>query len=254
MVTDLDPLHKHLTFMSPLSEARAERLVRFLAGGPGGKVVDVGCGWAELLLRAVAGSPHLEGVGVDLDADAVDHGRLLAEERGMAGRVRLITGDAKAEAPAGAASAVCIGASQVWAARSATDQPLDYALALRSLRGLVDRGGRVVYGEGIWSSPPTAAAVAPLAGRLDEFVSLAEVVEIAVSCGFMPLGFHEATMDEWDEFESGYSARYATWLADHPADHPDAGEVREMARRQRAANLGGYRGVLGMAYLELIAT
>ncbi len=262
MVTDLDPLHRHLTFMAPLSEDRAARLVRFLADGPGGNVVDVGCGWAELLLRVVAGAPHLQGIGVDLDADAIGHARVLAEQRGLAARVRLIVGDARSDTPdgaggaAGAGAAICIGASQVWAAGAgvATDQPLDYGRALRSLRRLVGRGGRVVYGEGIWSAPPTAAAIAPLAGRVDEFVTLAELVEMAVSAEFMPVGFHQATLDEWDQFESGYSARYATWLAEHRRDHPDAAEVRELARRQRAANLGGYRGVLGMAYLELVAT
>lgn len=89
---------------------------------------------------------------------------------------------------------------------------------------------------------------------MDEFVTLAELVEIVVSCDFMPVAFHEASLDEWDAFESGSSARYAPWLARHPRDHPDAAEVRELARQQRAANLGGYRGVLGMAYLELVAT
>jgi hypothetical protein len=64
---------------------------------------------------------------------------------------------------------------------------------------------------------------------------------------------HEANLDEWDEFESGYSACYTGWLAEHEPDHADAAEVRELARRQRAAYYGGYRGVLGMAYLCLVA-
>jgi SAM-dependent methyltransferase len=254
MVSDLDPLYEHLTFMGPLSEDRADRLVRFLAGGPGGKVVDIGCGWAELLLRVVAAAPHLHGIGVDTNADAIARGQHEAAERGLAARATLIVGDAKSEAPHDAVSAICIGSSQAWAASDAGDLPMDYRAALRALRDMVSRGGRIVYGEGIWSAPPTAAAIAPLAGRVDEFVTLAELVEIAVSCDFMPVAFHQASPDEWDTFESGYSARYATWLAQHPRDHPDAAEVRDLARQQRSANLGGYRGILGMAYLELVAT
>ena len=53
------------------------------------------------------------------------------------------------------------------------------------------------------------------------------LVEIAVSCDLMPVAFHEASLDEWDVFESGYSARYATWLAQHPPDHPDAQPLRD---------------------------
>jgi hypothetical protein len=111
----------------------------------------------------------------------------------------------------------------------------------------------VLYGEGIWSRPPTAAAAAPLAGRLDEFVPLAELVELAAGHGFAPLAVQEATLDEWDEFESGFTAGCARWLAAHDPDHPDAPAVRERAARQRAGYLGGYRGVLGMAYLGLVA-
>ena len=126
---------------------------------------------------------------------------------------------------------VCIGASQVWGAPVDELQPLPYAAALAALRGLVSRGGRVVYGDGIWSRPPTPAAVAPLAGRDDEFRTLGEVAELAVEAGFAPLAVHEASLDEWDVFESGYAAGYARWLAEHDTDDPDADEVREVAER-----------------------
>ncbi len=114
-------------------------------------------------------------------------------------------------------------------------------------------GGRLVYGEAIWSRSPTPEATAPLSGRDDEFVSLAELVDLALGCGFAVVGVQEATLDEWDEFESGFTAGYATWLATHPTDHPDAAEVRDRAAGQRNGYLRGYRGVLGMAYLQLIA-
>jgi hypothetical protein len=118
---------------------------------------------------------------------------------------------------------------------------------------LVPHGARVVYGEGIWSQPPTPAAAAPLAGRLDEFLPLGALTEVVVEHGFMPIAVHEANLDEWDEFESGYNACYAAWLAEHDPHDPDAAEVRNRAARQRAAYLSGYRGVLGLAYFELIA-
>jgi len=125
--------------------------------------------------------------------------------------------------------------------------------ALRALRALVPRGARVVYGEGVWSRPATSEAAAPLGGRLDEFATLAQLTELVVDHGFMPIAVHEANLDEWDEFESGYSACFAAWLAEHDTDDPDAGEVRNRAARQRGGYLSGYRGVLGMAYFALIA-
>jgi hypothetical protein len=98
---------------------------------------------------------------------------------------------------------VCIGASQVWGPPVEENQPLDYTAALSAIRAAVPRGARVVYGEGIWSGTPTPDAVAPLAGRLDELVSLAELIDLAVAQGFIPMAVHEAGIDEWDEFESG---------------------------------------------------
>lgn len=239
-------------FMTALSEDRAGRLVEFISSGLRGTVVDIGCGWAELLMRVIAAAPQCRGLGVDLDADMIEHGRHLAEQRGLTDRITLTAGDAQTSLPDVAEAVICIGASQVWNPPSEQNLPMNYARALTSIRAYVTRRARVVYGEAIWSAPPTPEAVAPLGGRFDELVSFSELIEIAVESGFMPVAFHEASAQEWDEFESGYSACYATWLAEHAPDHPDGHEVRAMARRQRDANRG-YRGTIGMAFLQLLA-
>lgn len=246
------PPHVDLTFMTPLSEERAGRLVSFLAAGDPGTVLDIGCGWAELLLRVLVAAPDAIGEGVDLDTVAISRGQALAVERGLVDRVDLRVSDAR-DLQGGWDRVVCIGASQVWGPPVEELQPLPYAAALSALRSLVHGGDRVVYGDGIWSRPPTPEAVAPLAGRLDEFRTLGEVAALAVDAGFAPLAVHEASLDEWDVFESGYAAAYARWLAEHDADDPEADEVRELAARQRSAYFSGYRGVLGLGYLELLA-
>ena len=252
---DLTRHYVDLAFLSPLSDGRADRLIRFLADGEPRVVLDVGCGWAELLLRTLSALADTIGIGIDRDTDAIEHGNVLAVSRGLDDRVTLIAGDASVEAQT-ADAVICIGASQIWDpgfGDGPITEPLDYRRALTAIRGLVPSGGRVVYGEAIWSTTPTVAAIAPLAGRLDEFVPLAALVEIVASCGFAPMAFHEADLDEWDTFESGVSACYARWLAGNDPQNPDSDDVRQRARRQRAAYLHGYRGVLGMAYLELLA-
>jgi cyclopropane fatty-acyl-phospholipid synthase-like methyltransferase len=246
------PLHDDLTFLSPLSEERADRLVGFLSGGDPASVLDVGCGWGELLLRVLAAAPAATGLGLDLDEASLDHAREDAVRRGLEGRVRFEARDAR-EASGPFDAVTCIGASQIWGPDAQEGQPLDYASALEALRALLPRGGRLVYGEGIWSTPPTPAATAPLAGRDDEYVALGTLVALAERLGFAVLAAHEASRDEWDRFESGYTAGYAHWLAAHPADHPEAAEVSALAVRQHASYFGGYRGILGLAYLHLVA-
>lgn len=253
MTISLPPLHADLAFNAPLSQERAARLVRFLGEDLRGTVVDVGCGWAELLLRVVAAAPECAGLGLDVDAGALEHGRRLAAQRGLTDRVRLVEADGKDAFPGSADAVICIGASHVWSERPDGSLPMSYAAALRAIRAPLTRGARVAYGEGVWSVPPTAAAAAALGGRLDEFVSVAELVALAVEAGFAPVAVHEASLDEWDAFESGFSAGYAHWLSEHDPQHPDAAEVRARAARQWQGYLGGYRRHLGMAYLHLVA-
>jgi hypothetical protein len=238
--------------MSPLSAERAGRLVDFLADVDG-VIVEIGCGWAELLLRAVTVAPRATAIGIDLDEAAIAHGHRSAAERGLADRVVLTSHESAL--PSNAAAALSVAATHAWAPpATGGSEPLHYDRALARIRSLLAAGGRVGYGEGIWSRPPTAAAVAALGGREDEMVDLDHLVRIATDSGFDVASAEVATEQEWDEFESGYVERYRRWLAAHPDGHPDAAEVRGRLERQRDAYLNGYRGVLGFAYLELMAT
>jgi SAM-dependent methyltransferase len=252
MTLDLPPLSGDLTFLAPLSESRAQRLVAFLTAADPARVLDVGCGWGELLLRVAEAAPGVSGLGVDLDEQSIARARERAVRRGLDDRLAFEAHDAR-EVSGPFDAVTCIGASQIWGPDVEQARPLDYAAALTALRGLLPVGGRLVFGEGIWSRPPTPEATAPLAGLDDEYVDLLALTELATDAGFAVMAVHEATLDEWDVFESGFTAGYARWLAGHPADHPEAERVRELAARQRSAYLGGYRGILGLAYLELLA-
>jgi tRNA G37 N-methylase Trm5 len=253
MQTEFNPVHRHLDFMSPLSEQRADKLAQFVATHAGETVVDIGCGWATLLIRILERNSATRGVGIDLNSDGFEHASQVAAARGVADRLQLIGGDAKTHMPASTQGAVCIGATQVWSQHAEANMPLNYAAALTALRKLVVTGSPVLYGEGIWSVAPTERAAAPLAGRLDEFIFLSNLVEVAWNSGFAVTYVHEASQDEWDHFESGYTARYTEWLTKNSQDHPEHAAVLERVRRQQTGYFRGYRGVLGMAYLCLLA-
>ena len=250
---DLPPLHRQLSFNSPLSESRALQLVAFLGARAQGTVVDIGCGWGHLLRMLVSRHEAVRGIGIDLRLDAITFAQASAAESQLTDRLSFICGDVKQHLPALAHGAICIGASQAWRSSDAVEGPLDCAAALAGLRKLVAKGAPVVYGDAIWTRTPTPAAIAPLGGRSDEFISMPEMIDLAWRCGFAVAGSHEASLDEWDDFESAHVARYSNWLADHPPDHPDSAEVTSLALKQTRAYHQGYRGVLGMAYLRLLA-
>lgn len=256
MAGPLSDVSAHLTFMAPLSEARAGRLIQFLARDLSGTVLDVGCGWGSLLLRILAAAPTAQGIGVDLDEASLLRAGELAQTAGLADRVEFRPVDVShggLDDLRGLSAALCVGASHAWPREDPDDPRMNYRGALRGLRSVVGHGGRVVFGDGIWSRPPTAAAIKPLGGRKDEMVGLPQLVEVAEDERFAVHAFHEATLDEWDVFESGYTARYAAWLGEAGAGDEARAEIEARARTQHTAYLGGYRGILGMAYLELIA-
>jgi len=253
MPPDLPPFYLDLTFMAPLSEDRAAKLIDFVSANLTGTVVDVGCGWAELLIRILQVTPNANGIGIDLQDSSIARARAVARERGIDDRLSLIAGDAKDHLPESSDAVICIGASQIWGPPVEAKMQLDYRSALHAVRAMLKPGSPAIYGEGIWTAAPTPEAIAPLSGRPDEYVFLPDLLDIARASGFVVMQVHQATLDEWDAFESGYVARYARWLASSPADHPDLPSIRGKVELQSNAYFRGYRGVLGMAYLAMFA-
>jgi cyclopropane fatty-acyl-phospholipid synthase-like methyltransferase len=239
-----------LAFHGPLSEARAARLVARLTRTGPGTVLDVGCGWGELMLRILAAAPSATGVGIDVNEADLARGRDNARARGLSGRVAFVAESAIGTSRGPADLVLCLGASH---ALSGAEPPKHTEEALRALRRLVTPGGRVLLGEGFWQRPPTAAELAAMwpgttAGELPD---LAGLVDLAVEAGFRPAWIETASLDEWEEFESGYQADEEEWLAAH-RDHPRAAETRKSVDEHRSYWLRGYRGILGLAYLTLV--
>jgi SAM-dependent methyltransferase len=240
------PSLTRLTFHGPLSEARASRLVGRLARTAPATVLDIGCGWGELMLRILEAVPAATGTGIDLDEDDLARGRANATSRGLAQRVEFVAGSATGMTAKPADLVLCLGASH---ALSDKEPPGHTPEALRFLRSLVTPGGRVLLGEGFWERPPSAAELAAMwpGASAAELTDLAGLVDLAVAAGFRPEWIEPASLAEWDDFESGYLADVEEWLATH--DDP---EVRARADEHRSCWLRGYRGVMGLAYLTLV--
>ncbi|MFE7602176.1 methyltransferase [Streptomyces sp. NPDC057494] len=248
---DLPPRLGSLVFHGPLSDARATRMIERLAATAPADVLDIGCGWGELLLRLLEAAPDAKGAGIDINGEDLARGRALAEERGLADRVTFVEESALGTDRGPVDAILCLGSSQ---ALCDPEQGHDPAVALRELRRLVRPGGRVVLGEGFWEHTPTEAELAGMwpGANTGDHRSLDALVDLAIEAGFRPAWIETASAEEWEEFESGYRYDTEVWLAAHP-DHPLAAETRERVDRQRSQWLSGYRRALGIAYLTLVA-
>jgi cyclopropane fatty-acyl-phospholipid synthase-like methyltransferase len=247
---DLPTSLTRLTFHGPLSEERAGRLVGRLTRTRPATVLDVGCGWGELMLRILAVLPDATGLGFDTDETDLARGRDNARARGLAERVTFVSESGVGTTRAPADLVLCVGSSH---ALSEAEPPGSIAIALGVLRRLVTPGGRVLLGESFWQRPPAEAELAAMWPGTSgaDLLDLAGLVDLAVEAGFRPAWIETATQQEWDDFESGYQCDEEEWLASH-AGHAEAARIKKQVDEHRSYWLRGYRGILGQAYLTLV--
>ena len=234
-----------LDFMAPLSASRANRLAADLAAREPATVIDVGCGWGELLLRVVEACLGARGVGVDTHEPDLSRGRANAAARNLSERVTFV------HAPAAGHGGVADVVVNVGAHHAFDGMPA----ALGALHGMVQPGGCLLFGAEYWERPPTPERLAHMwpGTTAGECTDLAGLVDAAIAAGFRPVRIETATRGEWEEFESGFAADREEWLAAHP-HHPEAGDVRAALDATRSIWLRGHRDVMGFAYLTLART
>ncbi len=220
-----------LEFNAPMTSVTADEIVSELVSNQPRRVIDVGCGWAELLLRILAVCPNATGHGIDNDDAMLERARHNAAERSLLDRVSFGT---RVEDASIGDLVVCIGSEHVWG--SVHD-------ALAGLGRLADLGGRVLVGTLYWDREPPPDMDAEF-GPLPTLDGL--MADFAVA-GWRPLSLRTSTLQDWDRFEFGFMAdwEHAAW-SHHNADK--AAEARDQANRYRTAYLHR-RGILGFAFV-----
>ena len=244
-ITDVPINALDLTFGSPMSAERAQLLVDELVEAAPQVVLDIGCGWGELLLRALEAAPGATGLGIDREAIDIERGRSLAHKRGLQDRVEFRVQDGTEFDEIGDAL-ICLGA---WHALGATP-----AEALKRLRGLTGPGGRLVFGVDHWAQLPDQQRLSQMweGAALSDSHMLSEIVTAAAEADWRLIDLHEATQDEWNHFESRMVRNQELWLVENP-DHPEAEQLRSRLDSARHSWLTGHYGHMGFTTLVLVA-
>jgi SAM-dependent methyltransferase len=251
--------HRELAVCNPLAEevlddALAVLAQRLPAGGA--RVLDVGCGKAELLLR-LAERYGVDGVGVDINPAFIAEARSQAAERlphgphdagtngarrhpphrvrpheplpgvdfdGLPGRVTLhaetFADFLARRGPDGETfdAVLCIGASHAVGTPRETPARLAQLLA---------PGGALLLGEGYWRSEPAPEYLGLLGAARDQFTDHAGNRELGAEAGLTCVHAVETSPEDFERYELRYARAIDDFVRSHPGD-PDA---PAMARR-----------------------
>jgi len=220
---------------NPTSEEKLLLLGRRIRLGLESRVLDVasGRGGPAILLAREFGCT-IEGIEIapEFHAAAVER----AASAGLAERASFRLADAAREELAAGAydAALCLGASFVYGGLAAT---------LDALEPAVRPGGHVVVGEPYWRSWPLPE---DYEDRHEPFTSLDGTVAIVESSELRVVTLIDASLDDWDRYETLHWRAVEEWLEESPED-PDADDVRTSYERWKRTYLRHGRELLGWA-------
>ncbi|MGY0486153.1 SAM-dependent methyltransferase [Streptomyces sp. WG-D5] len=226
---------------APLGDDSVRALLRHALPRGDERVLDLGCGPAEWLLRALTAHPDARADGVDLSEVSLAEARARAEAAGVADRLTLHLTAAEDFAPEQPYDTVLsVGAAHAFGGLLPT---------LDAARAHLAPGGRVLIGDGYWESAPSPAAV----NVLGDFADLPTTLDRIAEAGWTPVAAHLSTRHELDAYEWTWLGSVANWALDHP-DHPDATDLLDLTAQRRTEWLRDYRPSFGFACLVLRRT
>lgn len=203
-----EALHHTLTICNPMSSEQLDETIDALQLSSSDRVLDAGCGYGELLIRA-AEAADVSGIGVDLSPWMLTTAADRMNQRAHDAEIRWILGEAQHFVPVAPADvAVCIGAEWVWHDINGT---------IRALGERIAPEGRVVVGGGRRHHAATQHQVEQR-GRIE---SIEEVEAMFIKQGFSI--HHRIDPDDagWDAYLADTKHAAQAWASQHPGPRAD---------------------------------
>ena len=237
--------HRDHDYCNPIAAAKIERLLDLLPLDETSRVLDLGCGRAELALRII------ERFGSTVVA--VDHSSLMLD----AARER-------AEWTGALAQAAPRRHRHPRLPGRPGDVPPDrhagrgrhrrrHGRHLQPAEGL-DQGRRLRPGRRGLLAQQAASRLPRVARRraTAQYLDHRGNVQAGIDAGLIPMHAATASMDEWDEYEWKYCRSIERYAREQP-DDPDVPAMLERIRRWRDAYLRWGRDTLGFARLPVLS-
>jgi SAM-dependent methyltransferase len=230
--------HEHHVFCNPISEAKVDELIALLDLPEEARVLDIACGKAEFLVRAVR-RWKCSAVGVDISPYFVADARAKIEQAGLGSAIEIVedNGSAYDGKPSSFDAAVCLGASWIWGGLEGT---------LRALTSWAKPGGIVVVGEPFWRSTPSPQHLEAAKLSASSFDTHLGNAQTGLRLGLGLLHSIVSSEDDWDQYE-GYGWYAAEKYSIRNRSDPDVPELMTKMRESRHHYLQWGRNEIGWA-------
>lgn len=228
--------HRDHAFCNPFVPGKVDTVLERMDLAPGSRVLDLGCGKAEMLIRLIE-RYGCAATGVDCNASFLAEARARSFDRGVTDRLELVEGRADAfGGPKASFDAVlCVGATHAFGGLGPT---------LGALRGWVKPGGLVLVGEGYWRSRPDPAYLKAIGAKAKDYAGHHRNVEAGLAANLTYLLSVVSSEDDWDFYEGLYNRAVESHCLENPGD-PDVEAMRLRIRSWRDAYLRWGRDTLG---------
>lgn len=180
--------HAGLPFANPLNPEAIDAAIAQLELPEGARVLDVGCGFGELLVRVKQAHPHVHTIGIEPAHQWAEGARA----RGVDEVVEKPMAEATPD-PESLDLTCCIASSH---AIGSWDE------ALHAMASWTRPGGLALIGEGFWAKTPSAGYLEALGGATeDELPSHGGLLGGAGAAGWSVVAESVATDADWAAYE-----------------------------------------------------
>jgi ubiquinone/menaquinone biosynthesis C-methylase UbiE len=210
--------HATHKFCNPIGETQITTVLDRLELASNHRVIDVGCGKAELLVRLVD-QYGCFGTGIDINEDFLHEATKRVRTSRYPTRIELRKGTAKEmiEATPQYDLSLCVGSSQCFGL---------YRDAIKALASITRWEGLILVGEGYWRRLPDQVYLGFLGATEEELLTHLGNIEAGREAGLMPLYSCVTDENDWDAYEESYYANVGKYFDSHPMD-PDKAEMLE---------------------------
>jgi len=212
--------HKRHTILNPMNKVKLDGLLSLLDIKEGFRVLDIGCGKGEFLIR-LSELFNISGIGVDISPFFIKECKENKSERIPDSDVKFLEMNGAKYKPDKNQLfdlTVCLGASFTYNG---------FIETIKALKNMTEPEGMVVIGEPYWLKDPDDEYLKMSGIKKEEYNSHYKNIDIAERKGLTCIYTLASNNDDWDHYET------LQWLSayNHIKSNPDDPDNPELLKK-----------------------